>query len=145
MSNAQGNFNPFDAITARIKSVGYDNLNDYEKGYYAVWWFVTEVNDGGLHQFFFNSSGGYLPEVRMGLRMMGATQTLGIFDRAIGLLGRPELPRDDAERRDIVLKLSPDAEAGLDELTDEFYNSSEDLSGLGQAFVASNRDQFGGG
>ena len=145
MSDAQTNFKPFDAVAARIKAVGYDNLNEYEKSYYAVWWFAAETENGGLHQFFFNSTGGYIPEVRTGLRMMGATATLGIFERAVALFGRPELPRDDAQRRDIVRKLSSEAEQALDELSDEFYNSSEDLYGLREAFAANNRGRFGGG
>ena len=145
MPEPQPNFNPFDAVAGRINDVGYDNLNDYEKGYYAVWWFSAETMNGGLHQFFFNSTGGYVPEVRMGLRMMGATQTLALFERAVALFGRPDLPRDDDQRRSVVRKLSPGAERELDQLTEEFYNSTEDLHGLREAFAAANRARFGGG
>jgi hypothetical protein len=142
---SQTPFNALDAIASRIKEVGYDNLNDHEKGYYAVWWFCAETNNGGLHQFFFNSTGGYVPEVTMGLRMMGATETLKILERAMSLFGRSTLPRDDNERRDIVLQMSEADEQELNALTNKFYEYPDDVHAKMEEFAAKNRDQFGDG
>ncbi len=145
MSTPEPEFDPLDAVGTRLQAVGYDNLNDFEKkSYYAVYWFSTETENGGLHQFFFNSTGGYVLEVRMGLRMMGATEILKILDHALAIIGRTELPRGDNERREIILKLSEDAQDELDALTDEFYDCPESLFKIEAEFVQKNRNHFGG-
>ena len=72
----ENEFDPFQIVEKRIKAVGFDNLNEYEKAYYAVWWFCAETTNGGLHTLFFNSTGGMIPEMRMGLKMIGAAETL---------------------------------------------------------------------
>ncbi|HEX8913764.1 MAG TPA: DUF4375 domain-containing protein [Humisphaera sp.] len=118
-------------------------LNDYEKAYYAVAWLGIEAQNGGLNQFFFNSTGGMVPEVRMGLRMMGAERTLSILERAMRLFGRQELPRDDLERREIVLSLAEEAEESLDELTDEFFDVVDELHEQHTSFATRNRQRFG--
>ncbi len=38
---------------------GFNSLSDADKLYYVVTLFRDEVNNGGFHQFFFNSSGSY--------------------------------------------------------------------------------------
>ena len=52
---------------------------------------------------------------------------------------------DSEERRSIARDLPPDAEQEMDRLSEEFYNSTEDLYGMREAFAVNNRDRFGGG
>jgi hypothetical protein len=79
----------------------------------------------------------------MGLRMMGAGETLRILERAMALLGRSQLPRDDDERRAIVLQLSSDAQHELDGLTNEYYQYPDDVHRKLEEFAAANRARFG--
>jgi len=45
---------------------GFEKLSDAEKLYYALTLLQDEVNNGGFHQFFFNSSGSYFDLIDQG-------------------------------------------------------------------------------
>ena len=59
------------------KNLGYDNLLSEERDYIALWWFKAEVNNGAIHQYFFNSSGDEA------LRALAALNTLGARKRIL--------------------------------------------------------------
>ncbi len=58
-------------------------LNDYQRYFYAVYSFDGEVNNGGIMQFFTNSSRATLPYVSDGLREMGAAEHQKVYDLLI--------------------------------------------------------------
>lgn len=135
-------FDPYQAVSRRIGQVGYDNLNEVEKCYFSVWWLIAEVDNGGFDQFFFNSTGGYIPEVLAGLRMLGANDSARLLERAVALLPSATLPRDDKERRSILKGLSDDAQKQFDQLDGEFYEYPDNLRDKLESFAQANRDQF---
>jgi Domain of unknown function (DUF4375) len=70
---------------------GFGALPEPEKLYYALTLFQNEVNNGGFHQFFFNSSGAYFDLIREGLATLDELQTLELLQRAKGIVF-PEMP-----------------------------------------------------
>jgi hypothetical protein len=48
----------------------------------TVYWLYLEVQNGGFHQFFWNSNGAMLDETQEDLQLIGATPFVGIFVRA---------------------------------------------------------------
>lgn len=142
MNTSNAEFDPFDSVSRRITEVGFDQLNEFEKAYYAVSWLCFEVDNGGFHQFFFNSSGGYIPEVQEGLRQMEAEKTLSIFNRAIDLLPTHDLPRDDVERREMLATMSTASREALNDLDGEFDEYPDDIYSLRDEFALKNRHKF---
>jgi hypothetical protein len=61
---------------------GFDTLSDAEKLYYALTLFQNEVNNGGFHQVFFNSSGSYYDLIENGLVRFNEPRTLELLHQA---------------------------------------------------------------
>ena len=79
----------FDALTARteaklIKAGGFidgiDSLSDAEKVFYIASYYEMEVNNGGLCQFFVNSSRMLAPRLLGCLREIGADEHAKLFE-----------------------------------------------------------------
>lgn len=95
----------FDALTARaeaklIKAGGFidgiDSLSDAEKVFYIASYYEMEVNNGGLCQFFVNSSRMLAPRLPDCLREIGADEHAKLFetfvaDNGMTLMSCPRL------------------------------------------------------
>jgi hypothetical protein len=69
-----------------------------EAGYlYAAHWCQSEVRNGGLHQFFTNSTGILAPEAFEGFRAIGLDVWASILGEAVQFFGLP-YPRECEER-----------------------------------------------
>lgn len=88
-----------------------------------------EVNNGGFHQFFYNSAGDNTMETIQALETVGAPVMAGIVRRAAAMFPGNAPPRDRFNRQNVLLEKFPDATA-FEELDDEFYAYPENLSEL---------------
>ncbi len=101
-----------------------------------------EVNNGGFHQFFYNSSGDWCAATPVALRQLGAPYTAGIVERAIALFER-ELPTDLLERRKFMKNVcTDDIMKALDACDGEFYRYKENLTELNYKYVTKHRANF---
>ena len=79
----------FEAVLHRTESVvdqylnwkdGVDALNPSQKIFYSVEWLVIEVDNGGIVQFFSNSSGMTAPFISEYLSLIGAYEHQKLYD-----------------------------------------------------------------
>jgi hypothetical protein len=131
-----------DRLYARVKSFGLDGLTPHERRYFAMWWFFAEVNNGGIHQYFFNDAGQLALDALRGFADIGAMQTVGIMEHAIGLFPGGVVPAGLADRRTELGAMEKPQLAELDSLSREFYESGEDVAALMETFIAENRNHF---
>lgn len=61
---------------------GFAALSDVEQLYHAITLFQGEVNNGGFHQFFFNSSGAHYEVIENALITFDEPQVLELLHRA---------------------------------------------------------------
>ena len=110
-------------------SGGFGALSDAEKLYYALTLFQNEVNNGGFHQFFFNSSGSYYELIENSLVTFDEPQTLELLHQSKQIVF-PEIPvpTDTQERRSTIPAPSPDLMTKLDELDQRFYRMADTLT-----------------
>jgi len=93
---------------------------------YAGHWCQSEVNNGGLCQFFVNTTGLLAPEALQALRTLGLLEWFAVLSEAISYFGDP-YPRERAAR----LKMLPEGERGhkaadpFVALDDRFYTSRD--------------------
>jgi hypothetical protein len=66
-----------------------------------------EVDDGGFHQFFYNSAGDNTVEIIQALEKIGAHATADIVIRAAAKFPGEMPPKDRFARQDILLKYFP--------------------------------------
>ncbi len=84
--------------------------------------FNTEFENGGVHQFFLNSSGMFAPEVYEAFLEMGLDRQAAIFKKALDMFGA-KYERDTAKRqaRHFDRPEWNDWDKRLSALTDDFY------------------------
>jgi Domain of unknown function (DUF4375) len=115
---------------------GFDALSDGEKLYYALTLFENEVNNGGFHQFFFNSSGSYYGLIETALVTFDEPNTLELLHQAKQIVFPDvDVPADLGIRRNLLPAPTPDLMNKLDELDQRFYRTPSDLGAKLQSFA----------
>jgi hypothetical protein len=99
-----------------------------------------EVNNGGFHQFLFNSSGHLALDAALAAREAGEQDLDRLITSAMGRLGEP-FPTDRDQRQSILAKVPDDA---FDVLDREYYDleESHDLDAVMDRYVWQNADDF---
>lgn len=110
-------------IQAKIGPEGEEQLTRDERLVLAVMALNREVNNGGYHQFFVNSSCRFVPIIVEFLQCIDCAATAGITERAIGVLGIEVLTPESVTGA--VLKEDPRRDKILDALDREFYKVNE--------------------
>ena len=84
--------------------------------------FNSEFENGGVHQFFYNSSGSVAPEVHAAFIELGLDRQAALFKRALDMFGA-NYPRDMGKRRDKYFSHEGWSafDKQLSDLTDDFY------------------------
>jgi hypothetical protein len=76
---------------------------------YCIHKLESEVNNGGFHQFFLNSSGEYVPETLRALNAIGAVTTRDLLERAVAIGFPKGYPADAKQHQEFSLLLLPGA------------------------------------
>lgn len=111
---------------------GFNTLLLEEKETIALYWLEGEVMNGGLSQYFSNSSGDLTDYALSGLRRVEATQTLAVFSSAVRKLGAGDRVADGSVRTACLerldFELDPfDAETRIIQgLPEDFFRRSLD-------------------
>ena len=104
---------------------------------FAVEWYLSEVYNGGHHQFFYNGTGIVWKEALEGLKAMGAGEAEAILTEAVMLLGgNPSLHREERWNQ-----LDQASEEALDALDTRLYDMPEDINSKLMAYITANRKQ----
>jgi len=118
---------------------GFDDLSEPEKLYYTVALLRNEINNGGFHQYFFNSSGSYYNHAEAGLQQLGATQTLALLHQAKEIVfSAMPVSADTKVRRKHMASIDSaqsDLRRKLDELDQRFYASPDEITPRLEAFA----------
>lgn len=120
---------------------GLAGLIEGEVGYFGIYWFVAETNNGGLDQFFCNDSNQLALPAGRYLQQIGATRPASILRSAIELFPNGKVPISQEERR-AVHEAMDNREVSFGPLTDELFACGEDASELQDAHVRAYSDLF---
>ncbi len=125
----------------------YDGENQYNKDLekftkpqryvFAIEWYMSEVNNGGHDQFYYNSTGIVWEDAMKGFQEIGATENYDIIKESADMLGgNPDLDRE--KRQDELEKYEPD----FSELDDKFYTSENSMLEKLHAYIKVNAKDF---
>ena len=95
----------------------------------------AEVNNGGLYQFFSNSTGEYVTETIQALVEIGATKTSELLKRAVAVVFPAGYPEDASQYESSVANFD-DVVDELDALDQEFYEYADPLTDLVNQYLA---------
>jgi len=105
---------------------------------YCIHQLETQVNSGGFHQFFTNSSGAYARETLQALSAIGATRTRDLLERAIVIAYPEGYPSDAAEHQDALTNYA-DVSAAFEGVDSAFWRYDEPLADLVNQYLARSR------
>ncbi|WP_448547683.1 DMP19 family protein [Thalassotalea fusca] len=113
-------------------------LSEEEQVYFAVGLLDGEVYNGGMHQFFGNSSGDLYDEVVNGLNTLGATNSLWLLRRATKVLFGNIKPSKDFYLRNNEMKQYPESDSAptpdwsyeLEKIDEEYWEDPDNISEL---------------
>ncbi|MEO6393675.1 MAG: DUF4375 domain-containing protein [Pyrinomonadaceae bacterium] len=98
----------YDGPTPFLKQI--QCVQPYLRNLFAAHWCQSEVYKGGLHQFFWNSTGVLAPEAVEGFLALGLTDCAVILQEAMAVFG-PTYSRERSERTEgLSLLLNEDTE-----------------------------------
>jgi hypothetical protein len=115
---------------------GLHDYPDWVSDLLALHWFLSEVLNGGLSQFFLNSTGVLAPEVVIAFNRLGQTEGAAIVQEAINFFGET-YPRDREKRNEIIISQARNhaQKEGFDTHEESYFASLEerlfDIAGLG--------------
>ena len=121
----------FEAVLSRIEHKvdsfdewedGVNSLNNSQKIFYSINWLEVEVNNGGLCQFFVNSSRMVAPYVSEYMSIIGANNHKNLFDKFImdnniDLSNLSSFDIDDVDEYEKQIERYP-----FDDYDDAFYD-----------------------
>jgi Domain of unknown function (DUF4375) len=115
----------------------FSSMRSDAKHLYAAHWCMSEVDNGGLFQFFSNTTGILAPEAEAGFRAIGLAQLSQLLSEAMRYFGEP-YPRDRSER----LASLPASQRGerdkwnpFHKLDNSFYDCSSQWQAAADAFA----------
>jgi hypothetical protein len=89
-----------------------------------------EINNGGFNQFYLNSSGDYAHEASEGLRLIGATKTFEILNRANSVWPKQTVPKDRLKRLELQEKLEEQANPIWEKFDTDYYEYPDHIAAL---------------
>ncbi|TWU40191.1 hypothetical protein Q31b_35360 [Novipirellula aureliae] len=129
-------------IWEKEKSGGWESLNKDQQMYLAVFWLDAEVNNGGHSQYFFNSAGSNWAVAQDGLKAMGFTERLAIFNGVLSLFGEEKPFRNRDERHEQLASVYANNEEAFDKFDSKYYAAIESVEVLLRRFVIQNAESF---
>lgn len=127
-----------------------EKLNSSQRVLLIIESLEREINNGGFHQFYWNSSGNYAMETVEALNQIGATKTAGIVKKANDQFPNGIVPEDWDERGRILDLISEKSSEYWNTLDAKFYGPNnetgefeiDNLPHLLIKFVKANKGDF---
>ena len=126
-------FASWDRISARLQNTSFQDLSLSEQMFVAIWILEAEINNGGLSQWMFNSSGDHGSLTVAALREVGAVQAANICERFFSMLpgGAPLVDRNARQAQLEAAIVAAGGEDAFDRtcrvFEEEFYALEERL------------------
>ena len=95
----------WERIDERMRSIkgGFEGLTRGERLFHVLWFVMdSDIINGGLHQFFTNSSGDFAEEAKRGLNEIGANRVLCVLQKASAVLPGRVVPTERDARYEVL-------------------------------------------
>src|SRR5271165_1263369 len=94
-----------------------------QQAIYCTMLFAREVDNGGLRQFFANSSGMYWWNVVTGLKLLGANQHLAALATALDVFPGSEPSLEQSERKEVLTRITAAQQAAIRSAEESIYEA----------------------
>ncbi|MEW6620622.1 MAG: DUF4375 domain-containing protein [bacterium] len=114
---------PNSSVIDELKHISYGSPG--QRAIYTTTLFMREVDNGGLQQFFWNSSGIYSEEVLKGFRLLGMTLHAEILSQAFKFFPDGKVPLDRNIRQKFLDIPEDQLEAYFEPLNEQLYGEEQ--------------------
>lgn len=118
----------------------YAYLDERQRPAYLIFWYESEVQNGGHVQYFLNRGIKHVPETIEALRAHGALSLADILSRGLALW--PSVDQSRARGESIHAFFMRALDAGFRGLDDEFSRDPVNLTKVLEDILARNEDHF---
>jgi hypothetical protein len=101
-------FEAFEAASRRHQVAGFWALSEVDRVLMSIWMLEADVNNGGFHQYYFNSAGDTAYYAPTAMRAIGARAMADIVERANARFGPDGPPKGRNVRQEALFAL-PDS------------------------------------
>lgn len=129
-----------EGLQRKVSRTGERALSIEERTVLAVRALDREVNNGGYHQFFFNSSKRFAPEIVQSLSRIGCRRTTKITQRAINALH--VAPLTVARVEAAMRKTNEERDRELERCDEWFYRTPQGIPRRLYAFIKAKSERI---
>lgn len=115
------------AVVDRYFEVGLDGLSLSDRQFFLLFHLLSEMEEGGLDQFFSNEAGHLAPESAAALGELGFESEANHLQKAIRLFPQGVPPQDQQERIRIINSLPDETLAIWEAVTEIIMDSADDI------------------
>lgn len=116
-----GIIQPRRVVYRHLEAPGYANSPAPVRHLWALELLGMELVNGGIHQYFFNSSGDLWPDAMEGLEQAGYARSAATFRKAVAIFGQEGPSTNRTVRFKQLDRLSKSVETELNRLGDQVY------------------------
>ena len=131
-----------DRLAEKERSAGHLTPAPAQRHYLAVYICDAEILNGGITQYFFNSSGDTWPDALAGLKAMGFRERLAILEKALAMFGKHAPSTDHGTRQNQLAKRFRKDDTMFDELESAWYESTEVVEVFLARYVLEHAEAF---
>ncbi len=140
--DSMGIDNPFSIAFDKIDAQSWDRVHPAVAHVAAVRILIDEVNNGGLSQYFVNSSGDQWQVALDGLRAIGAAADTQALQEAIAIFGATNPSTSQDQRHSQLARIIRKNDKVFDALDSRFYEDKDAREALLLRYVTLNASHF---
>jgi hypothetical protein len=110
---------PDSSVEDELEHISYGTPG--QRALYATTLFMREVDNGGIEQFFWNSSSLYCYEVLEGFKLLGMTEYYETLNKALTFFPDSKVPSDWIERQKYIDNRKDEIKSFFEPLNDVIY------------------------
>jgi hypothetical protein len=120
----------------------FTELSQQEQVFVYIDIFESELTNGGIYDFFYNTSGAYAHEVLEAYEAIGAHESAELIHNAIKNFPELPVPKDIFMRRSFMTNLDDSIESAWNAIEHSFLNSKEDIVSLLIDYIKTHKSTF---
>jgi Domain of unknown function (DUF4375) len=109
----------------------------------VIFWFLIEVDNGGIDQYLSNSSGNSFETLLSSLEKVGSEKTLTLMREIKDFFPEKSVPSDREIRNDLMEnRIGLEGKKKIEANTDRYHQSSEDVADLLRKYLLPRKTEF---
>ena len=120
----------------------FTELSIQEQTFIYIEIFESELINGGIFDFFYNTSGMYAHEVLEAYSAIGAHESVELVSQALTVFPELPVPKEIFDRRFFMSRLDNNIQEKWTAIESSFLNSNEDIVGLLIDYIKTHKTTF---